>query len=134
MGPRIELQLQQLEAKARTSLETLQEQSAELLKSTLEKLRSESRALPEQIEASLKKAEGNIEQLWLQRIEGKQQQMADQMIQASAARFGKQLQESLDLFGAELRLKQEQAARSLAEAFRSKMAEMLSVFSVSAPK
>ncbi|MGA2610133.1 MAG: hypothetical protein ABSH01_22045 [Terriglobia bacterium] len=70
MGSRVELQLQQLEGKTRASLETLQGQSEELLKSTLEKLRSESRALPEQIEASPKKAAGNIEQNRLARIPG----------------------------------------------------------------
>ena len=133
MGSRVELQLQQLEGKTRTSLETLQEQSAELLKSTLEKLRSESRALPEQLEASLKKAAGNIEQIWVERIQGKQQQMADEIIEASAAQLGKQLEENLDLFGEQLKLKQEQAASGVAEAFRSKMAEMLSVFQ-SAPR
>jgi hypothetical protein len=128
MGSRVELQLQQLEGKTRTSLETLQEQSAELLKSTLEKLHSESRALREQLEASLKKAAGNIEQNWVERIQGKQQQMTDEIIEASTAQLGKQLEENLDLFGEQLRLKQEQAASGVAEAFRSKMVEMLSVF------
>jgi uncharacterized protein YjbJ (UPF0337 family) len=127
MGERVELQIQQLEGKTRASLETLQ-QSEELLKSTLEKLRSESRALPEQIEASLKKAAGNIEQNCLARIQGKQQQLADETIEASAVQLGKQLVENLSLFGEELRLKQEQAASGVAEAFRSKMVEMLSVF------
>ena len=128
MGSRVELQLQQLEGKTRASLETLQEQSEELLKSTLEKLRSESRALPEQIEASLKKAAGNIEQNWLETIQGKQQQVADEIMEASAAQLGKQLEDSLDLFGEELKLKQEQAASGVAEAFRCMMVEMLSVF------
>jgi hypothetical protein len=128
MGSRAELQLQQLEGKTRASLETLQEQSEELLKSTLEKLRSESRELPVQIEASLRKAAGNIEQNWLERIQGKQQQVADEIMEASAAQLGKQLEETLDLFGEELKLKQEQAASGVAEAFRSKMVEMLSVF------
>jgi 3-dehydroquinate dehydratase len=116
MGSRIESQLQQLEGKTRTSLETLQEQSAELLESTLEKLRNESRALPEQLEVSLKKAAGDIEQIWVERIQGKQQQMADEIIEASAAQLGKQMEENLDLFGEELKLKQEQAARGVAEA------------------
>jgi uncharacterized protein YmfQ (DUF2313 family) len=128
MGSRVELQLQQLEGKTRASLETLQEQSEELLKSTLEKLRSESRALPEQIEASLKKAAGNIEQNWLERIQEKQQQVADEIMEASAAQLGKQLEDNLDLFGEELKLKQEQAASGVAEAFRCMMVEMLSVF------
>ncbi len=128
MGSRAELQIQQLEGKTRASLETLQEQSEELLKSTLEKLRSESRELPAQIEASLKKAAGNIEQNWLERIQGKQQQVADEILEASAAQLGKQLEETLDLFGEELKLKQEQAASGVAEAFRSKMVEMLSAF------
>jgi hypothetical protein len=117
MGSRAELQLQQLEGKTRPSLKTLQEQSEELLKSTLEKLRSESRELPVQIEASLKKAAGNIEQNWLERIQGKQQQVADEIMEASAGQLGKQLEENLDLFGEELKLKQEQAASDVAEAF-----------------
>jgi len=128
MGSRAELQLQQLEGKTRASLETLQEQSEELLKSTLEKLHSESRELPGQIEASIKKAAGNIEQNWLERIQEKQQQVADEIMEAFAAQLGKQLEDNMDLFGEELKLKQEQAASGVAEAFRSKMVEMLSVF------
>ena len=128
MGSRAELQIQQLEGKTRASLETLQEQSEELLKSTLEKLRRESRELPAQIEANLKKAAGNIEQNWLERIQGKQQQVADEIMEASAAQLRKQLEETLNLFGEELKLRQEQAASGVAEAFRSKMVEMLSVF------
>jgi gas vesicle protein len=128
MGSRVELQLQQLEGKARTSLETLQEQTAELLKCALEKLHSESRALPEQLEASLKKAAENIERDWIERIQGKQQQMADEIIEASAAQLGKQLGANLDLFTEQLKLKQEHAANGIAESFRSKMVEMLSVF------
>src|SRR5208337_1689428 len=85
MGSRAELQLQQLEGKTRAFLETLQKQSEELLRGTLEKLRSESRALPEQIEASLKKAAGNIEQSWLERLQEKQQQVADEIMEAFAA-------------------------------------------------
>jgi hypothetical protein len=84
--------------------------------------------LPEQIEASLKKAAGNIEQNWLETIQGKQQQVADEIMEASAAQLGKQLEDSLDLFGEELKLKQEQAASGVAEAFRCMMVEMLSVF------
>jgi uncharacterized protein YjbJ (UPF0337 family) len=128
MGLRVGSQLQQLEAKIRVSQETLQGQSEELLKNALEKLRSESRASLEQIEASLKKAAGNIEQNCLERIQGKQQQVADEIIEASAAQLGRQLVENLDLFGEELKLKQERAASGVAEAFRSKMVEMLSVF------
>ncbi|MGB7593089.1 MAG: hypothetical protein WCD04_17940 [Terriglobia bacterium] len=128
MGSRAELQLQRLEGKTQASLETLQEKSEELLKSSLEKLRSEFRELPVQIEASLKKAAGNIEQNWLERIQGELQQVADEIMEASAAQLGKQLEETLDLFGEELKLKQEQAASGVAEAFRSKMVEMLSVF------
>jgi hypothetical protein len=128
MGSRVELQLQQIEGKARTSLETLQEQSAELLNSTLEKLRSEAGALPEQLEARLKKAAGDIERDSVERNQARNRQMADEIIEASAAQLGKQLGENLDLFGEQLKLKQEQAASAAAEAFRSKMVEMLSVF------
>jgi uncharacterized protein YjbJ (UPF0337 family) len=127
INSRLESQLQQLEGKARASLGSLQEQSEELLKSTWEKLRRESQTLPEQIEASLKKATGDIEQNWLERIRGKQQQAADEILEASAAQLGKQLEESLDLFSEELKHKQEQAARGIAESFRRKLVEMLSV-------
>jgi hypothetical protein len=128
MGSRLESQLQQLEGKTRASLETLQKQSEEFLKSTGEKLRRESQALPEQIGASLKEAAGNIEQNWLERIRARQQQAADEILGASTAQLGKQLQENLDFFSEELKLKQEQAASGIAEAFRSKIVEMLSVF------
>jgi hypothetical protein len=70
MGARVELQLQQLEGKTRAALETLQGQSEESLKSTLEKPGNKPRALPEQIEASPKKAAGNIEQNRLERTPG----------------------------------------------------------------
>ena len=128
MDSRVEFQLQQLEEKARTSLGTLQEQSAELLTGTLEKLRGESRALPEQLGASLRKAAGEVEQDWVERIRGRQQQMAEEIIEASAAQLGMQLRQNLDLFGEQLKLKQEQAASAVAEAFRNKMVELLSVF------
>jgi hypothetical protein len=127
MGSRLESQLQQLEGKTRASLETLQKQSEEFLKSTGEKLRRESQALPEQIEASLKEAAGNIEQNWLARIRGIQRQAADEILEASITQLGKQLQDNLDLFSEELKLKQEQATSGIAEAFRNKIVEVLSV-------
>jgi hypothetical protein len=128
MGSHVELQLQQFEGRARTSLEALREQSAELLNSRLDQLRSEARALPELLAATLKQTADNIEQDWAERIQIRQQQMAEEIIEASAAQLGTQLGENVNLFGEQLKLKQEQAASAAAEAFRSKIAEMLSVF------
>jgi hypothetical protein len=128
MGSRVELQLQQFEGSARTSLEALREQSAEMLKSRLDQLRGETRALTGLLGATLKQTADNIEQEWTEKIQGRQQQLAEQIIEASAAQLGKQLGENLNLFGEQLKLKQEQAASAAAEVFRSKMAEMLSVF------
>jgi len=127
MGSRVEAQLRQLEVKTRTSLETLQQQSAELLNRTLEKLRSESGALPGQLEATLKNAADHIERDSVERIQSNQQQMADAIINASAAQLGRQLRENLELFGEQLRRQEDQVASTLAEALRSKMMEMLSV-------
>jgi len=127
MRSRVELQLRQLEGETRTSLETLQEKSAALLNGTLEKLHSESRALPEQLEATFQKAMDNIERNSVERIQGKQQQVADKIIEASAVQLGKQVRENLELFGEKLKLQEEQVASTLAEALRSKMMEMLSV-------
>jgi hypothetical protein len=60
-------------------------------------------------------------------IQGKQQQTAAEILEAAAAQLGKQLEESLDLFSEELKLKQEQAASGAAKALRSKIVEMLSL-------
>jgi hypothetical protein len=128
MGSRVELQVQQFEGSARTSLEALREQSAEMLNGRLDQLRGETRALTGLLAATLKQTADNIEQEWTERIQGRQQQMAEEIIEASAAQLGTQLGENLNLFGEKLKLKQEQAASAMAEAFRSKIAEMLSVF------
>jgi len=127
MGSHVESQLQQFEGRARTSLEALREQSAEMLNGRLDQLRSEARAVTGLLAATLKQTADNIEREWTERIQGRQQQMAEEIIEASAARLGKQLGENLDLFGEQLRVKQEQAATAMADAFRSKMAEVLSV-------
>jgi hypothetical protein len=70
LGARFELQLQQLEGKTRASLETLQGVSEELLKSTLEKLRGEARALPNPIEANPEITVPRIEPYSPERIPG----------------------------------------------------------------
>jgi hypothetical protein len=104
----------------------LQERSEELLKSTWEKLHRESQGLVERVETSLNKAAGDIEQNWLERIQGKQRWAADEVIGAATAQLGKQLQESLEVFSEGLKVKQEQAASDAAEAVRSKIVEMFS--------
>jgi len=126
ISSQLESQLQEIEGKGQASQEALQERSEELLKSTWEKLQRESQSLIERVETSLNKAAGDIEQNWLERIHGKQQWAADELIQTATTQLGKQLQESLELFSAGLKVKQEQAASDAAEAVRSKIVEMFS--------
>ena len=127
ISSQLESRLRELEGKSQASHEALQERSEELLKSTGEKLRQESQALVEQVEASLNKAAGDIEQNWLERIRGKQRWAADEIIETATAQLGKQLEESLDFFSQGLKVKQEQAASDAAEALRNKIVEMLTV-------
>jgi hypothetical protein len=47
------------------------------------------------------------------KIRGKEQQTADEILQAAAAQLGKQLEESLDFFSEELKLRQEQGASGI---------------------
>ena len=109
-------------------LSLIEKQSAQVfsqVKNKVAQALAESSLLAEQ---HIKEAAGNIEQNWFERIQGKQQQAADAILEAAAARLSKQLEENLELFGEELKLKQEQAASGAAQAFRSKIVEMLSVF------
>jgi hypothetical protein len=99
------------------------ELQAKAMKELCGEVLAESSRLAEQYMKSTE-----IEQSWLERIRGKQQQAADEIVEAAATRLGKQLEENLDLFGEKLKLKQEEAASGTAEAFRSKLAEMLSAF------
>jgi hypothetical protein len=85
-------------------------------------------ALPDQIEAVPKIVAGMSERNWPERAQGKMPQGAEEILQGVSIQLGQQLKESLASFRAELKLKQEQAANGIAESFRSKIFEALSVF------
>jgi len=88
----------------------------------------EHQAPPRQIQAVPRIATSVREENWPERTPGKKLQGTEEILEDVSTQLGKQLEESLAWFSAELKLKQEKTASGIAESFRSKIFEALSVF------